>query len=137
MEWFTAANIALLISLVTGVVLPGLRYWKEQRDADDSGKIAGRKQTVDENISFAKEWREYAEKQEARVISLEAKLDKYEKVEVQNKLLDARVQELEGDMSHLRDAFEYVLERVVDKEVVANARRIAAGKMSRPSALAD
>lgn len=141
------ATIALAVSLFSAIGMPLLKFlWDWWRQSRTDG-VESRKQIVDENVTFAKEWRELYQSMEGKEQALEVKVaamentlrelvaqnialkDERDAVTIVKKTLEQRVAELEKKFTNLQKAFEYLAETVEPShpEAVQKARKIVKG----------
>lgn len=141
------ATIALAISLFSAIGMPLLKllwdWWRQSR----TDGVESRKQVLDENVTFAKEWRELYQCMEGKGQALEVKVaamestlreliaqnvtlkDERDAVTIVKKTLEQRVAELEKKFTNLQKAFEFLAETVEPShpEAVQKARKIVKG----------
>lgn len=125
--------ITVVLSLLSGALIPIVKLIFDKMSSD-------RNANLNDNIAFAKEWRELYQKMESKVTRLEETLAQMQMVNdsirkerdgliEKNRTLEKRVGELEAKFAQLGKAFEYLVSSVdpTSHEHVEAARKIARG----------
>ena len=141
-----SANIALVIAIFSAIILPLLKFLLDQRKQGEEGSVVRRKQYVDENVTFASEWRKLYDEQEERTRALETqlaavnlKLLAFDDMTRKNEALEKRVDQLEQEVERLMAALGYLTNEAagIIPDQVKKAQAIAAGKEPPPRSKND